>query len=216
MPDLKPKPIPFLTQKDLDRFLSKVSIGSPDECWPWMGTVSGDGYAHFWIGEHSFKAHRISAFLATGVDCGVLLIRHTCDHKWCVNPNHLVTGTHKQNSADAVERNRLSGFNAKLSEDQVRGILRDRSDGMSIPSLCIKYQITMGAIIPIIKGKTWRKIAGPRERQKKHLTREVRDEIRAKRVAGAILKDLAKEYDMSIGAIHALCDGTTWQSDFTA
>lgn len=33
------------------------------------------------------------------------LVLHTCDNKWCVNPDHLYLGTASQNVNDMVERN---------------------------------------------------------------------------------------------------------------
>lgn len=33
------------------------------------------------------------------------LVLHTCDHKWCVNPDHLYLGTAKQNAQDNAARN---------------------------------------------------------------------------------------------------------------
>jgi hypothetical protein len=33
-----------------------------------------------------------------------LIVRHTCDNKRCINPEHLILGTNKDNARDAVER----------------------------------------------------------------------------------------------------------------
>jgi len=32
--------------------------------------------------------------------------RHTCDNPWCINPEHLIVGTSRENHADMVERGR--------------------------------------------------------------------------------------------------------------
>lgn len=39
-----------------------------------------------------------------------MIIRHKCDNPSCINPNHLLIGTHKDNSNDKIERGR---YNAK-------------------------------------------------------------------------------------------------------
>lgn len=36
-----------------------------------------------------------------------IVVRHSCDNGMCVRPEHLLTGTHKDNSQDAVKRGRL-------------------------------------------------------------------------------------------------------------
>lgn len=52
-----------------------------------------------------------------------MLLRHTCDNTLCINPKHLLLGTHQDNSNDMVLRNRsLSGEknpSAKLKDTEV-------------------------------------------------------------------------------------------------
>lgn len=35
-----------------------------------------------------------------------MVVRHTCDNRKCINPEHLVPGTHRENMKDMVERGR--------------------------------------------------------------------------------------------------------------
>lgn len=55
-----------------------------------------------------------------------LVVRHTCDNARCINPEHLVLGTHKDNMQDRHNRGRTSmGVDmpqAKLSAKQVQFI----------------------------------------------------------------------------------------------
>jgi hypothetical protein len=49
------------------------------------------------------------ALYLSGVDVKDLFVLHSCDNPPCCNPNHLRTGTAKDNSRDMVERGRLVG-----------------------------------------------------------------------------------------------------------
>jgi hypothetical protein len=80
---------------DEERFLSKVTIGAPDECWLWTGTTTGSHtkYGRFWDGtyrpgpvgrSHMIGAH-IWAFKHFVRDPGDLHVLHTCDMGLCVN-----------------------------------------------------------------------------------------------------------------------------------
>jgi len=217
MPDNKPKRLPPLSQQDVQRFWSKVVKGDSNECWPWLGGCSKNCYGTLWVSGVSIIATRIAWFLEHGEDPYPLLIRHKCDRPWCCNPNHLLTGTHKENSQDAIDRGRRpTGENhnrAILNNQSVAALLVDRASGMSIPKLCQKYDVSQGAVIPIIKGLTWRHVIGPREKQKKQLTPELRTAIRAKRAAGATIVALAREFGMSVGAIGMLVKNQTWALD---
>lgn len=56
-----------------------------------------------------------------------MIIRHTCNDVLCINPDHLIQGTHKDNSLDAIERDRnargVSIGSSKLTKNQVIEIL---------------------------------------------------------------------------------------------
>lgn len=93
-------------RKPIDvRFWAKVE--KSDCCWNWTGKPN-NGYGM--IGDTSGKmiyAHRFSWELHNGskVPSG-LVVRHKCDNKMCVNPDHLEIGTQKDNIADMINRGR--------------------------------------------------------------------------------------------------------------
>ena len=77
-----------------------------------------DGHGHG-IARHILK-HRLGE-LPPSVQA-----RHTCDHKWCIRPDHIISGTNAENMKDKigriVYRRGESHGNAKLSDQNVTEI----------------------------------------------------------------------------------------------
>lgn len=78
-----------------------------------------------------------------------IYIRHKCDNPKCVNIEHLLPGTPKDNSQDMLDRrrraktNRLHTRQCRLTNDQVLDI----RIGKEKPSYyCCKYEITPGYV----------------------------------------------------------------------
>jgi hypothetical protein len=66
-------------------------------CWIWEKSLC-DGYGQLMaLGER--YAHRISFIVFRGPIPKELQVQHICNVRCCVNPDHLLLGTVKQNSA---------------------------------------------------------------------------------------------------------------------
>lgn len=88
-------------------FWEKVKIGEPDECWPWQASVDSAGYGNFSFEGRTWKAHRLAFTLKNGEIPAGHDLMHSCDNRACCNwKNHLKPGTHKENMADMVAKNR--------------------------------------------------------------------------------------------------------------
>lgn len=87
-----------------------------------------------------------------------MVIRHTCDNRRCINPNHLVLGSHQDNVKDRVLRGRSAKGEAngrsKLTERQVLAIYKDKKN--TRVELGIKYNVHRQAIRKIQLGETWK------------------------------------------------------------
>jgi hypothetical protein len=81
----------------------------PDcECWLWGGNINpSHGYGEYQPARGvRWRAHRLSFMLHNGPLVDGLVIMHSCDNRWCVNPAHLTQGTHADNERDCVAKGR--------------------------------------------------------------------------------------------------------------
>ncbi len=84
----------------IEKFYAKLT--KTDSCWLWTAGKYPNGYGSF----QSQYAHRVSYQMHNGEIPKGQIVRHTCDVRECVNPEHLILGTHKDNTHDSVIRNR--------------------------------------------------------------------------------------------------------------
>lgn len=98
----------------LTHFYQYVDKQHGDGCWLWVGGKDPKGYGMYYFkygtdtlpqGKQA-KAHRASYILHVGDIPEGMTVRHKCDNPSCVNPSHLVLGTHQQNMDDKVRHGR--------------------------------------------------------------------------------------------------------------
>lgn len=99
------RPIPELTEKDKARFFKKTSPLNEAGCIHWNAALGG-GYGHFSIRGQCYGAHRVAWVIRYGSIPVDRIIRHTCDHPSCVNPDHMLLGTDVDNMRDRDSRGR--------------------------------------------------------------------------------------------------------------
>lgn len=86
----------------------RAHIVKRGECSIYEGWKDRDGHAYFQFSfggkKYKIRAHR-AALIFDGREPGEAT-RHTCDVPDCVEPLHLIVGTHEENVADRVSRGR--------------------------------------------------------------------------------------------------------------
>lgn len=78
-------------------------------CTEWQGSRSEQGYGRVQYMGKQRLAHRLAYVQANGLtleDIKGKVVRHTCDNPPCINPAHLLIGTHSDNMKDMWSRNR--------------------------------------------------------------------------------------------------------------
>jgi HNH endonuclease len=115
----------------LERFERHYTPEPNSGCWLWIGSIharTGYGYINM-PGNTPLRAHRLAYTLFKGLIPKGLDVRHTCDTRCCVNPDHLLVGTRKQNMEDAERRGKIArGFrlpHTRLSNAQIALIVAD-------------------------------------------------------------------------------------------
>jgi hypothetical protein len=96
-----------MKDKDINRFLDKVTFEPNSGCWLWLACGHPTGYGRFGIEGDVLFAHRAAYLLFVGDIPDGMLVCHTCDVRDCVNPGHLFLGTHKDNMQDASRKKRI-------------------------------------------------------------------------------------------------------------
>lgn len=96
------------TKDVMQRFLDKVSIEPNSGCWLWTASTDTFGYGQMYVDEQGKpkKAHRVAWQLFRGAIPAGMCVCHAHDDAWCVNPEHLFLGTHKDNSDDKIRKGR--------------------------------------------------------------------------------------------------------------
>ena len=104
----------------IERFFQKVDkSGSTDfpTCWIWTGAATSKTYGHFcyYTKKPAIGAHVASYLFHKGEIPDGQIVRHSCDNPSCVNPEHLILGTHSDNMKDMFARGRNGWSSKKLT-----------------------------------------------------------------------------------------------------
>lgn len=131
------------------------------DCWQFRNKGDRDGYpqiidsiAHKQRGLS--RAHRLSYYLHKGKITDGALVCHTCDHPWCVNPEHLFLGTWDDNVQDMVRKGRYcspwkSGNGQKLTKEDKELIL-NKKNKEACTEVAKEFNISFSRVCQIWRG----------------------------------------------------------------
>jgi hypothetical protein len=92
--------------------------------------------------------------LLHGLDYGhPLVMRHTCDNSRCVNPDHLLIGTHSQNTQDKFIRGRAK--ESSLTPDKVNAIRTSIASGARTKDIAVEHGVSTKVVYDIRTGARW-------------------------------------------------------------
>ena len=143
----------------IKRFMAKVD--TTGECWLWMGAVSGSGYGNFTFNGGQVTPHRFSYLINRGEIPAGHVVMHSCDNRLCVNPKHLSTGSHLDNSLDMVHKDRHArGSRNPVSTLSEADVVAIRADGRIQRVIAEEYGVTQASISLIKLNLSWKHVDG--------------------------------------------------------
>ena len=149
---------------ELKEKLKAYSEVSHNGCWEWQRYRMPCGYGRIRHGGRMELTHRLSYLAFNGDIPDGLVVRHKCDNKCCVNPEHLTLGTQKDNVKDAIDRGQFvyrenpkgaKHHMAKLNEKQVMEVYNSTQ---TQSSLAETYGVSRQLISAIKRGKLWQHV----------------------------------------------------------
>ena len=158
-----------------DSFWVKVNKDSSESgCWLWTRGLGRGGYGKVTFRGKTWSTHRLAWTLTNGVIPDSMQLNHSCDNRLCCNPDHLKTGTQKQNIEDAVSRGRMAvgdrqglrkhpesaphgerNGSAKLTESQALEIFKS---GDRRTALADRFKVSISTIHFIKRGRIWKRL----------------------------------------------------------
>lgn len=132
-------------------------------CWNCTSHRTSNGYPGFYRNGRHMRLNRYMWETLNGPIPDGLLVRHRCDNRRCINPEHLEVGTAKENHDDMVSRGRRGSsgrkgemnHQAKLRDADIPDILRRLAGGESQASIARDYKVNRVRIHEIATRKSW-------------------------------------------------------------
>lgn len=147
------------------RFLAKIDVRGPGECWEWTAYRTVQGYGrHHWEGQPR-GAHRVAWMMLRGPIPDGLHVLHHCDNPPCCNPDHMFLGTNEDNIRDMERKGRRGSGGGIRGEKNVRTRLTDAqaleikrrslSEGHRRCVLAAEFDVSATTIYDIVSGRRW-------------------------------------------------------------
>lgn len=139
------------------------SVDKSGACWLWTAAIGHGGYGSFARGDRSqITAHRMSWILTHGRNPPDQVL-HRCDVPACVRPDHLWSGSHRDNHADKANKGRTpygeNNSQHKLTAEQVEAIRsRYAAGGISQQALADHYGLSQPSVSALLRRETWARV----------------------------------------------------------
>jgi hypothetical protein len=148
----------FWSLVDKNGPLPEKSTGVKSRCWPWLGSVTTNGYGRFKYEQRTRSVTRFAWKLKTGRDPGPLTISTHCQNKICVR--HLFSRTRSDLGKATGGHPALLGEdhpNARLTSEQVLQIRELYATGKFLQKdLAVRFNVSRPTLRRIVSRQSWR------------------------------------------------------------
>ncbi len=213
-------------ERECAKFGAQCSERDPiTSCINFSGRVDMYGYGVVSFLSKKSRAHRVAWELAHGESIPEnLLIRHLCKpkNKLCVAPNHLVTGTAKENKQDEIDCGYIKRGqdhpSAKMSECTAKDIINSFGNGETQHARAEKFGVSVSVINSVDLGNSWNHLITDEDRKKRQQlkrTRKVtsREDVIAIRhlVKTQTMKSCAAQFGLGQAIINRIAHGKSFK-----
>lgn len=153
------------------RRLEKYSFFEPNTgCQIWFGTMRGN-YGTIGFFGISLSTRRASYLMFKGSIPHGHFVMHKCDNPSCINPEHLSSGTPKDNTRDmfskgrwikpVIDRSKLWGerqASAKFKDAEIPALRSLHNSGLTIAEIARRFNTDKGTMRQIIRRITYKHI----------------------------------------------------------
>ncbi|WP_420872710.1 HNH endonuclease [Paenibacillus ehimensis] len=109
-------------------------------------------------------AHRYSYQMHKGTIPKGMFVMHSCDNRLCVNPDHLIVGTHRDNMDDMINKKRQAVGervkSSKLTKEKVKEIRSLRKRGLMYKDIAVRFGVSAYHVKDICRFRVWKHVEG--------------------------------------------------------
>jgi predicted XRE-type DNA-binding protein len=141
----------------LDGFGNWYEVEPNTGCWLWLRAANTQEYGNLHLDGSYALAHRALYELTFGQIPEGMVVMHKCDTPCCVNPDHLMVSTQKENQRDMAKKGRsMRGREcptAKITAEQASWI---KTTDLPQKQMAEMLGISKQSVCDIKHGRTWK------------------------------------------------------------
>lgn len=153
-------------------YIKSVSrVNELTDCWESIYKPNRNGYCRVRVDGEAYSLHRLAWEIWNGPILDLedshhgICVMHKCDNRICINPSHLILGTHQDNMADRNNKNRQSttrgenNVTAKVTTSQVLQLRQMYASGKyTTRQLAVSFNLAKATVSGIIQRRSWKHI----------------------------------------------------------